>query len=120
MFGLLQAFSNLGFMGLAWVGKDYSLMVGAVLVENLSGGMGTAAFVALMMSMCDHRFTATQYALLSAMSALGRVLVGPPSGLLVEQVGWVVFFLLSTIAAAPGLALLWRLKRQIYAQDLKP
>lgn len=120
MFGLLQAFSNLGFMGLAWVGKDYGLMVGAVLVENLSGGMGTAAFVALMMSMCDHRFTATQYALLSAMSALGRVFVGPPSGMLVEQVGWVTFFLLSTIAAVPGLLLLWHLKPQVCAQDKQP
>ncbi len=110
VFGLLQALSNLSFMVLAWSGKSYPLMVGAIAVENLSGGMGTAAFVALMMSLCDHRFTATQFALLSALAAVGRVVVGPPSGYLVDHVGWAVFFLISTAAALPGLWVLWRLR----------
>ena len=91
IFGGLQAISNLSFMLLAWAGKSYPVMVGTIAIENLSGGMGTAAFVALMMSLCDHRFTATQFALLSASAAVGRVMVGPPSGYLVDQLGWVLF-----------------------------
>jgi PAT family beta-lactamase induction signal transducer AmpG len=110
IFGCLQAVSNLSFMLLAWTGKSYPIMVTAVAFENLSGGMGTAAFVALMMSLCDHRYTATQYALLSAMAALGRVFVGPPSGYVVEAVGWVSFFFITFLAALPGLWLLWRLR----------
>ena len=119
-FGVLQAVSNLSFMALAWSGKSYSLMVGAVAIENLSGGMGTAAFVALMMSLCDHRFTATQFALLSALAAVGRVLVGPPSGYLVQQVGWVAFFLITTLAALPGLWLLRRLRDPLTRQEIGP
>lgn len=110
IFGVLQALSNLSFMLLAWTGKSYTIMVTAVAFENLSGGMGTAAFVALMMSLCDHRYTATQYALLSAMAALGRVFVGPPSGYVVESVGWVSFFFITFLAALPGLWLLWWLR----------
>jgi PAT family beta-lactamase induction signal transducer AmpG len=110
MFGLLQAVSNLSFMLLAWIGKSYPTMVSAVAFENIAGGMGTAAFVALMMSLCDHRYTATQYAALSAMAALGRVFVGPPSGYVVEAVGWVTFFFITFLAALPGLWLLWRLR----------
>jgi PAT family beta-lactamase induction signal transducer AmpG len=110
IFGGLQAVSNLTFMLLAWTGKSYPIMVAAVAFENLSGGMGTAAFVALMMSLCDHRYTATQYALLSAMAALGRVFVGPPSGYVVEAVGWVLFFFITFLAALPGLWLLWWLR----------
>jgi MFS transporter, PAT family, beta-lactamase induction signal transducer AmpG len=110
IFGGLQALSNLTFMLLAWTGKSYPIMVLAVAFENVSGGMGTAAFVALMMSLCDHRYTATQYALLSAMAALGRVFVGPPSGYVVEAVGWVSFFFITFLAALPGLWLLWWLR----------
>ncbi len=116
LFGLLQAVSNLSFMVLAWTGKSYLVMVSAVAFENLSGGMGTAAFVALLMSLCDHRYTATQFALLSALGALGRVFVGPPSGYLVETVGWVVFFFITFLAALPGLGLLWRLRDYLSAQ----
>ncbi|MGQ0812197.1 MAG: AmpG family muropeptide MFS transporter [Nitrospiraceae bacterium] len=110
MFGLLQAVSNLSFMLLAWFGKSYTIMASAIAFENIAGGMGTAAFVALVMSLCDHRYTATQFALLSAVAALGRVFVGPPSGYIVEAVGWTSFFLLSFLVALPGLALLWKLK----------
>ena len=61
------------------IGKDYGVMILAVGFENLAGGMGTAAFVALLMAMCDKRFTASQFALLSALAAVGRVYVGPAS-----------------------------------------
>jgi len=105
-FGILQAITNLGFMVLAWYGKSYIGMVITIGLENLSGGMGTAAFVALLMSLCNHRYTATQFALLSALAAIGRVFVGPPSGILVELVGWISFFFMTFLVAIPGLVLL--------------
>jgi MFS transporter, PAT family, beta-lactamase induction signal transducer AmpG len=88
-------------------------MASAILIENLCGGMGTAAFVALMMALTDKRFSAAQYALLSALAAIGRVYVGPASGVMVEAFGWPVFFLWSIAAAIPGLALLMWLKKDV-------
>ena len=113
VFGILQAASNLSFMVLAWAGKSYGVLVFAVAFENLSGGMGTAAFVALLMSMCNHRYTATQYALLSSLAALGRIFISPTSGFLVESIGWPAFFFITFLVAAPGLFLLWRLRNVI-------
>ncbi len=110
-FGILQAVSNLGFMALAASGKSWPLMIFAVGFENLCGGMGTAAFVALLMALCDHRFTATQYALLSALAAFGRVYVGPAAGYATDPkylgLSWTVFFFLTFLVALPGLVLLW-------------
>jgi len=117
LFGVLQAVSNLSFMVLAWAGKSYALMVVAVAFENIAGGMGTAAFVALLMALCDHRFSATQFALLSALAAVGRVFVGPPSGFLVDAVGWVCFFFCTFLVALPGLLLLWWLRRRVSALE---
>ena len=109
-FGLLQAVSNLSFMFLAWAGKDYGWLVFAVGFENLASGMGTAAFVALAMSLCNASFSATQYALLSAIASLGRVLFGPITGTMVNTVGWPTFFFVTFVAALPGLLLLYRLR----------
>ena len=114
-FGILQAISNLTFMWLAAIGKDYAVMVLAVGFENLSGGMGTAAFVALLMGMCDKRFTASQFALLSALAAVGRVYVGPASGYMVESIGWTTFFGFTFLIALPGLLLLFVMRRSIEA-----
>jgi PAT family beta-lactamase induction signal transducer AmpG len=114
-FGVLQAVSNLAFMVLALVGKSYTMMIVAVAFENVSGGMGTAAFVAFLMALCDTRFTATQYALLSALASIGRIFVGPPSGYLVELVGWPQFFFLTTLAALPGLMLLFWLRQHVFS-----
>jgi PAT family beta-lactamase induction signal transducer AmpG len=113
LFGVLQGVSTLTFSALAWAGKSYVLMVTAVGFENLAGGMGTAAFVALLMGLCDPRYTATQFALLSALAALGRVYVGPVAGFLVEAVGWGSFFVFATVAALPGLALLIKLRGRL-------
>ena len=113
LFGVLQAVTNLGFMLLAMAGKSYPLMIAAVAAENLCGGMGTAAFVALLMSLCDRRFSATQYALLSALSAVGRVYVGPLAGVMVAGLGWVQFFFATFLIALPGLALLWWLRNRL-------
>lgn len=112
-FGVLQAISNLTFMWLAAIGKDYGVMVLAVAFENLAGGMGTAAFVALLMAMCDKRFTASQFALLSALAAVGRVYVGPASGYMVEAIGWTTFFGFTFLVALPGLVLLYLMRRNI-------
>ena len=81
-------------------------MATAVFFENLCGGMGTAAFVALLMTLCNKSFSATQFALLSALSAVGRVYVGPIAGWFVEAHGWSTFYLFSVVAAVPGIALL--------------
>jgi PAT family beta-lactamase induction signal transducer AmpG len=143
LFGLLQAVSNLGFWWLAVEGRggmpglvlpafdwgfvkldrptpvDGGLLM-LIAFENLSGGMGTAAFVAFLMGLCEQRFTATQYALLSAFAAIGRVWVGPLAGVMAEAIGWPVFFLVSTVAAVPGLLLLLALRRSVQALAVDP
>jgi PAT family beta-lactamase induction signal transducer AmpG len=113
LFGLLQAVSNLSFMVLAWLGKSYPMMIFAVAFENLSGGMGTSAFVAFLMGLCNHRYSATQFALLSSLAVLGRVFVSPSSGYIVEITGWAVFFLITVLTALPGLALLFWLREEV-------
>jgi MFS transporter, PAT family, beta-lactamase induction signal transducer AmpG len=114
-FGVLQAVTNLGFAWLALLGNDYAAMATVVALENLSGGMGTAAFVALLMTLCDRRYTATQYALLSALASIGRVAVSPASGFAVETLGWAAFFVLTFLSAVPGLWLTMRLRHTVAA-----
>jgi len=117
-FGLLQAVSNLGYWLIAVAPKSVALMALAVGVENLCGGLGTAAFVALLMGLCRQEFSATQFALLSALSAVGRTyLAGPLTPPLVDSLGWPGFFMLTVLIALPGLALLrWR-RRDIERLD---
>ena len=112
-FGLLQALSNLSFMLLAWIGKNYEALAASVVIENVTGGLGTAAFVALVMSLCDHRYTATQFALLSSLEALGRVFAGRPSAEAVAMLGWGWFFFLSFLLALPGCWLVWQFRREL-------
>jgi PAT family beta-lactamase induction signal transducer AmpG len=143
LFGFLQMLSNLGFWWLAVNGKgvmpglevpafdwgfvklaqatqvDGGLLL-VIAAENLSGGMGTAAFVAFLMSLCNQKFTATQFALLSAFASIGRVWVGPLAGVLAESIGWPTFFILSTIVAVPALLLLYGLRQPIKALEFDP
>ena len=143
LFGALQMASNLGFWWLAVHGKgalpgfvlppfdwgfvklaqatdiDGGLLM-VIAVENLSGGMGTAAFVAFLMSLCNQRFTATQYALLSAFASIGRVWVGPLAGVLAEAIGWPTFFVVSTVLALPALGLLWWLRDTVRELEVDP
>lgn len=114
VFGALQAISNLSFMILSWIGKSYSMLIFAVAFENISGGMGTTAFVSLLMALCDQRYSATQYALLSSLASLGRIFISPTSGFLVESVGWPLFFLITALLALPGLWLLLRMRNEFY------
>lgn len=111
-FGILQGASNLMFMALAIVGKNFSLMVSAIFTESFCSGLGTVALVAFLMSLCDLRYTATQFALLSAVASIGRVFVGPIAGIAVKYIGWAEFYFWATMLAIPGLLLLWWLRQQ--------
>lgn len=116
-FGILQALTNLLFYILAVVGQNVPLLILTVFSENFSGGLGTAAFMALVMSLCNARFTATQFALLSSFSAIGRVFVGPAAGYLVQSVGWAEFFVWTVLFAVPGLVLLWKLRDTVFGYE---
>jgi len=110
--GILQALSNLMFVYQAIVGHDVGLLMVTIGLENLTGGMGSAAFVAYLSSLCSHAFSATQYALLSSVMALGRTVLASGGGWAAQELGWVTFFLGSTFAAVPGLLLLlWLMRR---------
>lgn len=106
--GGVQMLSNLMFAVQALVGHDTAMLALAVGVENLAGGMGTAALVAYLSSLCNLAYTATQYALLSAVASVARTFLAAPAGRLAEMVEWAPFFLITTVAALPGLGfLLW-------------
>lgn len=113
IFGILQGASNAGYWLLSITDKHMISMATAVFFENLCGGMGTAAFVALLMTLCNKSFSATQFALLSALSAVGRVYVGPIAGWFVEAHGWPTFYLFSVVAAVPGILLLLVCRRTL-------
>lgn len=113
-FGILQMVSNLSFMLLALTGKNYPVMIFSIAFENITGGMGSAAFLAFVMAICNKQYSATQYALLSSMAALGRVFIAPTSGYIVTKTGWTAFFLFTAITALPGLMFLRKLKKIIY------
>lgn len=106
VFGILQAVSNLAYFYLAYLGKNYQAMVLAINIEQFCGGLGTAAFVAFLMSLCNQRFSATQYALLSSLMAVSRDILSAPGGAIAAVTGWSTFFLITIVAAVPGLLLL--------------
>ncbi|BAB76232.1 AmpG family muropeptide MFS transporter [Anabaena sp. FACHB-709] len=106
IFGILQLLSNLGYYALAVAGKNYSLLVLAVNIENFSAGLVTVATVAFLMNLCNHRFTTTQFALFSSLMAISRDVLSAPAGDLAKATGWPAFFLLTLAAALPGLLLL--------------
>lgn len=119
LFGLLQALSNLGYWMLAVTPPHLYSMGLVVAVENLCGGLGTAAFVALLMALCRQQFSATQFALLSALSAVGRTyLAGPLTPVFVEHFGWPVFFIMTVGIAVPGLVLLWLMRSLVRRLDV--
>ncbi len=117
IFGSAQAASNLLFAVLAGVGKSFSLMMTAIFVENFCSGLSTAALLAFMMGLCHHQFTASQFALLSTFASLGRVYFGPIAAILVAHLGWVNFFVLTTIICVPGIVLVGWIKEKVNAHD---
>lgn len=112
-FGFAQSFSILLFVVLAVVGKNMACLVVTLFVENFCSGMGTAAFMAFLMSLCHPRYTATQYACLSALAAVGRVFLGPVAGLVVLHCGWVSFYGWAFVASMPGLMILGLLRQKV-------
>jgi PAT family beta-lactamase induction signal transducer AmpG len=141
VFSILQLLSNLGFWQVAVAGKGAwghfdlpafnlvivslketaqvdNLLLFAVAVENITGGMGTAALVALLTSLCNQKFSATQYALLSSLAAIGRIWVGPLAGVLVSTIGWPQFFIFSVFMALPGVLLLYKMKSAVTNLDV--
>jgi PAT family beta-lactamase induction signal transducer AmpG len=143
LFGIVQMLGNLGFWWLAVHGRgalpglvipafdwgfvrlaeptpvDGGLLM-AIASENITSGMGTTAFVAFLMSLCNRRFSATQFALLSAFASIGRVWVGPLAGVLAQSIGWPSFFLASIVVALPALVLLAVLRRPIAMLEHDP
>lgn len=104
----LMAVSNLSFAGLAAVGHSNWVMAAAIGFENLASGIGGVTVVAYFSALCDLRYTASQYALISAAaSVVGRVLTGTTAGALIEWLGYVNFYLLTTAIALPGIVLFW-------------
>ena len=119
LFGFLQALSNLAYYVLAIAGKNHALMIAAVIVENVTHAMGNVAVVALMMALCDMRFSAFQYALLSVLSQIPRYGLGYPAGWVADHLGWPSYYVISFALGMPGLAIVWLLRDRIRALDVR-
>jgi PAT family beta-lactamase induction signal transducer AmpG len=109
VFGFLQAISTLGFSLLTLVPGSVPALAGVVAFENLAGGMGSAAYVTLMASLTNRKYTGTQYALLTSLMSVPRIFLSTPGGWLVEQMGWFEFYLICALLAIPGLLLLHKI-----------
>ncbi|MBF0117365.1 MAG: AmpG family muropeptide MFS transporter [Desulfobacterales bacterium] len=106
IFGFLQAISTLGFVFLAQMGNKIFALSLVICSENFTAGMGTSAFTAFMASITNKRFTVTQYALLSSLMGIPRVVISAPTGFLAKYLGWEGFFIFCTLIAIPGMLLL--------------
>jgi PAT family beta-lactamase induction signal transducer AmpG len=110
--GVLQMLSNLMYAVQTWAGHDLAALSLTIGIENLTNGMGSAAFVTYLSGLCSVAFTATQYALLSSLAAVGRTILSAWGGKLASLLGWTPFFVLSTVLCLPGLLLLvWIMRR---------
>lgn len=117
--GICQALVNLGYVALVHSGPDLRLLAVVVGAENFFSGLGSTAFVVLVTALCNVRFSATQFALLSALAAVGRVFLGPLSAWVVPQVGWSQFFVITALSAIPGLLLVIGLRKAIHRAELE-
>lgn len=116
VFGICQGFSNLFFMSLSIVGKQYALMIVVIFTENLCAGMETAALVTFLMGLCNKNYTAAQYALFSALANMGRIVIGPIAGYLQVFFGWTNYFLIGFLATIPPLLILLKL-RTVFSEN---
>jgi len=114
--GVLQSAGNLFYVLQAVGGHRIGYLALCVAAENLTGAMAGAALIGYLSSLCSPAFTATQFALLSSVASMGRTLVASSGGVIAERFGWVPFFLLTTVATIPALALLVWISRR----DVKP
>lgn len=112
-FGWLQLTSTLGFCVLTFVGHSVTTMAVVMFVDFFCGGLGSVAFVVLLMTVCDKRFSATQYAILSALSAVTRVMIGPISAYFVAHFGWMDFYVASFLLGLPIMGLLFVMKKEV-------
>jgi len=119
IFGALQALTNLTYLVLALVGKNYAVLATAISIDNMCGGMATTALGAYQMALCNKRFSATQFALLSALANLGGRMLTATSGYLAEWMGWAGFFGLTVVLALPALVLLSFLPEGIAAPQVE-
>ena len=115
--GFLQGASNLVYVGQVYAGNSAPILMINIFIENISGGMGTAAFVAYLSSLCNKKYTATQYALLSSFMGAARDLFAATSGMVAAAVSWQNFFILTTFMAVPGMLVLWFLIRTKAIKD---
>lgn len=106
VFGFFQAISTAGFSLLYFMPVKLSSLGLVITFENLSAGLGTSAYAAYMASLTNKKFTATQYALLTSLMGIPRVIAAAPTGILVETIGWVSFFIVCTLIAVPGMMLI--------------
>jgi PAT family beta-lactamase induction signal transducer AmpG len=114
----LMAVSNMSFAGLAVVGHSNLAMAGAIGFENFASGIGGVAVVAYFSALCDLRYTAAQFALLSAAaSVVGRIVTGASAGALIERIGYVDFYVLTTVVALPGIVVFWVMVRKGYVDS---
>jgi len=109
--GILQAATNLLYSMQAYVGHDLTLLAAVIGLDNFTGGLGSAAFVAYLSSLCRAEFAGTQYALLTSLMAFGRTVLSSGAGWLADHVAWSAFFALTALLAIPGLVLLYALRR---------
>ncbi len=111
-FGILQIISTSGFALLSILGKNIIALTCVISFENISAGMGTAAFVAFMARITNKKFTATQYSILTAFMGIPRVIASSLTGYLAISIGWFYFFILCTIIGLPGLIIIFKLKEK--------
>jgi PAT family beta-lactamase induction signal transducer AmpG len=118
VFGAMQAVSNLSYYVLAVTGKSFAVMIAAVAIENVAHAMGNVAMVALIMAICDVRFSAFQYALLSVLAQLPRYGLGGPAGWVADHWGWPAYYVVSFALGIPGLVAVWLVRERIRALDV--
>ena len=108
VFGILQGAFLFTFVVMSLVGKSFELLIFSVLAENLCIGLGTSAYIAFLMSICNKRFTATQYALLTSLAGMSRVYLSAPMGYVQKYVGWTNYFMICMCLAVPGIVMVWK------------
>jgi PAT family beta-lactamase induction signal transducer AmpG len=111
--GLVQALSNLGYWSASQLPAQQSVLYGAILLEQFTAGLGTAAFLSFLMSLCSKRYAATQYALLSALFRVGGIIAGAISGAITENVGYGTYFFITFLLALPAFSLLPWVRRAV-------
>jgi MFS transporter, PAT family, beta-lactamase induction signal transducer AmpG len=111
--GLVQALSNLGYWAASQLPAEQSVLYGTILLEQVTYGMGTAALLSFLMSLCSKRYAATQYALLSALFRVGGIIAGAISGAITEDVGYGTYFFITFLLALPAFSLLPWIRRAV-------